>query len=112
VKSFQISESNYEKALDSLKSVYDNKCLIFFDTVSQLFEIPPVLKPSASSLRSLIDEISALYASLQSLGSEKELNNAMLIHIAMSKVDNVTKSRFEEQLDYNTLPKFPIAWFS
>jgi len=35
VKAFQISESNYEKALDSLQSVYDNKCLIFFDTVSE-----------------------------------------------------------------------------
>jgi len=42
--SFQISE----KALASLKYVYDSKCFIFFDTISQLFDLPHILKPSAS----------------------------------------------------------------
>ncbi|XP_033252781.1 uncharacterized protein LOC117192220 [Drosophila miranda] len=106
VKAFQISADNYEKALDSLKEVYDKKYFIFSDTVSQLFDIPSTTKASASCLRSLIDTVSAIYSSLQSLGSEKDINSAMLIHIALSKVDPTTKSRFEEQLDYDKLPSW------
>jgi hypothetical protein len=54
VQAYQMSAANYPKALASLHRVYDNKCLIFFDTLAQLFDIPPVTKPSASALRSII----------------------------------------------------------
>ncbi|XP_041451993.1 uncharacterized protein LOC121405381 [Drosophila obscura] len=50
VKAFQMSDANYPEALESLKRVYDNKCLIFFETLAQLFDIPAVTKPSASAL--------------------------------------------------------------
>lgn len=97
---------NYRKALASLNAVYDNKCLIFFDTVSQLFDLPSMTKPSASRLRSIIDTVSAIYSSLSSLGNDKNIASAMIIHLVMAKVDHVTKSRFEEQLDYDTLPSW------
>ncbi|KAL7725242.1 hypothetical protein ACLKA6_015879 [Drosophila palustris] len=106
VKPYPLTDCNYPKALASLKSVYDNKCLIFFDTVAQLFDIPSMTKPSASSLRSMIDTVSAIYASLSSLGDEKDISNAMIIHMVMAKVDHVTKSKFEEQLDYDKLPSW------
>ena len=61
-------------------------------------------KPSSSGLRCLIDTISAIYGSLLSMGDDKHIANAMLIHLAMSKVDSVTKSKWEEQLDYDKLP--------
>jgi len=51
IKALQVSDANYKKALASLKRVYDNKCLIFFETLAQLFEIPSITKPSASALR-------------------------------------------------------------
>ncbi|XP_053964351.1 uncharacterized protein LOC128867266 [Anastrepha ludens] len=104
VKSFQMSEENYPKALASLRKVYDNKCLIFFNTVSKLFELSKIQRPSASSLRSMIDTVSAVYDSLLSLGDDKLISNAMLIHIVMSKVDPTTRSKWEEQLDYDKLP--------
>ena len=44
VKAFQITEQNYPKALASLKKVYDNNCLIFFDNVSTLFNLPEITK--------------------------------------------------------------------
>ncbi|XP_055909622.1 uncharacterized protein LOC129944297 [Eupeodes corollae] len=104
VKAFQITEQNYPKALASLKKVYDNNCLIFFDNVSTLFELKEISKPSASSLRSMIDTVSAIYDSLLSLGDEKNITNAIIIHLVMSKVDAITRSKWEEQLDFNTLP--------
>ncbi|XP_036319023.1 uncharacterized protein LOC118733635 [Rhagoletis pomonella] len=69
VKAFQMSDENYSKALASLKKVYDNKCLIFFDTISKLFKLPNISKPSELSL---IYTVSAVYDSLLSLGDEKK----------------------------------------
>ncbi|XP_075167480.1 uncharacterized protein LOC142239573 [Haematobia irritans] len=104
VRAFQISETNYPKALASLKRVYDNKCLIFFDNISKLFDLPEIHKPSASALRSMIDTVSAIYDSLLSIGDDKNITNAMLIHLVMSKVDHSTKSKWEEQLNFEQLP--------
>ena len=39
VKAFQITEANYPKAIASLKKVYDNECLIFFDNIRKLCNI-------------------------------------------------------------------------
>ncbi|XP_039967850.1 uncharacterized protein LOC120779574 [Bactrocera tryoni] len=52
----------------------------------------------------MIDEVSAVYDSLLSLGDEKQITNAIIIHIVMTKVDSVTRSKWEEQLDYDHLP--------
>ncbi|XP_037957049.1 uncharacterized protein LOC119686867 [Teleopsis dalmanni] len=104
VKAFQLTETNYSKALASLKRVYDNTCLIFFDSISQFFELPEMNKPSASALRNIIDTVSAIYESLLSIGDDKNISNAILIHLVMSRVDAATKSKWEEQLDYNKLP--------
>ena len=84
--------------------MYDNKYLIFFNTISKLFELPTIPKPSAPLLRTLIDEVSAVYDSLLSLGDEKHITNAIIIHIVMTKVDSITRSKWEEQLDYDKLP--------
>lgn len=41
-----------------------------------------------------------------SIGSEKDISNAIHIHIMLTKVDPATKSRWNDQLDYQILP----AW--
>ena len=52
----------------------------------------------------MIDTVSAIYDSLLSIGDDKKITNAILIHLVMSKVDPVTKSKWEEQLDFEKLP--------
>lgn len=52
-------------------------------------------KASPGGLRSIIDTVSAIYSSL---ATDKDIANAMIIHIVMSKVEQTTKSRYEEQL--------------
>lgn len=104
VKAYQITDDNYAKALESLTRVYDNPCLIFFDSIARLFNIPTMSHPSAASLRSLIDTVTAIYESLLSLGNDQKIANAMIIHIVMSKVDPKTRSRWEEQMDYQSIP--------
>ncbi|XP_065368751.1 uncharacterized protein LOC135961183 [Calliphora vicina] len=104
VKAFQVTEQNYSKALASLKRVYDNPCLIFYDNIRQLFHLQEITKPSSSALRSMIDTVSAIYDSLLSIGDDKAITNAIIIHLVMTKVDPITRTKWEEQLNYEKLP--------
>ncbi|KAH8327547.1 hypothetical protein KR074_004437, partial [Drosophila pseudoananassae] len=103
-RTLEAMDANYPKALAALNRVYDNQCLIFFDCISRLFDIPSMQGPSALSLRHMIDTVTAIYESLLSLGSDKVIANAMLIHIVMTKVDAKTKSKWEESLDFQNIP--------
>jgi len=106
IKALQILDANYKKALASLKRVYDYLYLIFIETLAQLFEIPSITKPSASALRLIIDTASVIFDSLMSLGDGKDIVNAVIIHIVLSKVDPYTKYKYEEQLNYDELIKW------
>ncbi|KAL7723988.1 hypothetical protein ACLKA6_001957 [Drosophila palustris] len=93
VRSFRVSDEDYPKALASLERVYDKKYVIFSNTLDQLFDIEPLSKPSAIGIRSIIDSISGIFESLMSIGNEQDFANAVLVHVAMSKVDHATKSK-------------------
>lgn len=87
VNAFQVSNENYPKALERLRVRYDNNTLISMENITSLFQINSILKPNASELRSLVDNVSALYSSLLSLGNHSDICNAMLIYLVMEKVD-------------------------
>ncbi|XP_044315249.1 uncharacterized protein LOC123037657 [Drosophila rhopaloa] len=65
--------------------------------------VPKISQPSATALRNLIDTVTALYDSLLSIGDDKRITNAILIHLVMGKVDAGSKRKWEEQLDYTSL---------
>ena len=104
VKAFQVTNENYPKALERLKARYDNSTLIFLENIASLFQLSPMSKSSPSQLRSIVDGASALYDSLLSLGSEKDVAQAMLIYLVIDKVDGQTKKKWNESLDFKKLP--------
>lgn len=106
IKAFQVTDENYPKALDRLKERYDNDTLIFLENITSMFEIPKSTKPVPNQLRNIVDTISALYSSLTSLGTHKEICDAIIIHLAMSKVDPETKQKWDEYIDYTKLPSW------
>ncbi|XP_043862230.1 uncharacterized protein LOC122756477 [Drosophila santomea] len=106
VRAFQVTADNYTKALDRLMQRYDNPTFVFLDNISSLFALPTVAKSNGQQLRSLIDNASALYNSLRSLSTEPQICEAMLISIVMGKVDQETKRKWNESLDYTTLPSW------
>ena len=69
--------------------------------MTKLFDLPEMSKPSASDLRGMIDTVSAIYDSLLSIGDDKKISTATLIHLVMFKVDPVSKSKWDEQLDFD-----------
>ncbi|XP_037958400.1 uncharacterized protein LOC119687915 [Teleopsis dalmanni] len=104
VQVFQVSNENYPNALQRLKSCYDNSSLIFMENIASLFELPHTSRQSCSQLRSLVDNVSAIYNSLRSIGSDKQISNAMLIYLVMQKVDDSLKNKWKKSLDFNSLP--------
>ena len=72
------------------------------ENLFKLFDFPEMSKPSA--LSSMIDTVSAIYEQLLSIGDDKKISNTILIPLVMSKVDPVTKSKWDKQLDFDKLP--------
>lgn len=59
ISSFELTEANYEVALELLKAPYDNKRLIIQKHVHALMDLPIVGKESASDLRKFIDSVNS-----------------------------------------------------
>ncbi|XP_037930335.1 uncharacterized protein LOC119665091, partial [Teleopsis dalmanni] len=106
VQAFPICNENYPKALERLKTRYDNSTLIFLENITALFDLPVVSDQSSHQLRSLIDNVSALYGSLCTLGSEKQICEAILISLVMQRVDETTRRKWKEALSLTTLPSW------
>ncbi|KAL7724946.1 hypothetical protein ACLKA6_002310 [Drosophila palustris] len=109
VKRFKVTSENYRLALDRLKERYDNSTLVFLNNASALFKLKNVTKSNCQDIRSLIDNATALYNSLKSLGSEAQIAQAMLIAVVMGKVDPKTKREWNKLLDYSTLPTWKLC---
>ncbi|XP_075157710.1 uncharacterized protein LOC142230976 [Haematobia irritans] len=110
VEAFQVSEENYPKALTRLQERYDNKVLIFLEHINTLFDIPKMAKGDSSSLRNIIDTVSAVRGSLLSLGSEADVMNAILVHLVLNKVDADTKQNYDEKQEYKSLPSWDCCY--
>ncbi|XP_037820753.1 uncharacterized protein LOC119611053 [Lucilia sericata] len=106
VKAFQVNEENYSSALQRLQERYDNNCLIFQDHIASLFNLKKMEKPCSSDLRNIVDTVSAILDSLSHIGSDKDITNAIIIHLVLTKLDSGSKEKWDEQLDYKTLPKW------
>ncbi|XP_043064798.1 uncharacterized protein LOC122320696 [Drosophila ficusphila] len=106
VKAFPVTSENFPKALDKLKARYDKPALIFMQTITTIFKLQPVNSSNAQQLRSLIDNSSALFSSLSSLGSDAQISEAMLIYLVMDKCDQQPRNKWNVSLDYSSLPSW------
>lgn len=106
INAFQITNENYTKALDRLKARFDNNTLIFLENITSLFDLPATCQPDGNQLRSIVDNASALYSSLSSLGTDREISDALLIHITMGKIDEDSRNKWKDSLDFSKLPKW------
>lgn len=106
VQSLDVTEANYHKALEILQDRYDNKCIVFQTHIRELYNIPAVPKNSGVHLRRFVDDVDGHLAALRSLGSDTDIVNALLIHIASIKLDVDTYTKWEESFDLRKLPSW------
>lgn len=104
VEAFQVTEENYNKALERLAERFDNKVLILKDHISSVCDMPLLSKPDAPLLRRHLDNAAALRGSLLSLGTIEELFDAMYIHLVVSKLDADSRNRYNESQEFKEIP--------
>ncbi|XP_065084472.1 uncharacterized protein LOC135706747 [Ochlerotatus camptorhynchus] len=107
IDSYSMSEANYRVAWDGLVSRFSNNYLLKKRHLNALFECPRMKKESAATLHDLIDCFERNTKILDQLGEKSNGWGAMLVHLMVSKLDEVTQMRWEENVTSEEEPSFP-----
>ncbi|XP_062538989.1 uncharacterized protein LOC134207281 [Armigeres subalbatus] len=108
VDSFPMSDANYRVAWDSLVARFSNKYLLMKRHLNALFEYPKMRKESASSIHELIDCFERNTKILDQLGERTSGWGAILTHLMVSKLDDISQKRWEEHASSVEEPRFPV----
>lgn len=100
----EVTDQNYTVALRMLQTRYGNKLLIFQSHICKLFDLPATNKGNSTQIRSVMDNVNVHIKALQSLEKPEQILNAMFIHLAKRKLDAATVTKWEETLDYESIP--------
>lgn len=95
ISSFEVTRENYSIVLDLLKKRFHNSRLIINHHVKQLFNLPMVTKDSALSLRALADGLQKHTRILAQLKEPEDKWDTLLLYLASTRLDNVTKKDWE-----------------
>ncbi|XP_054745714.1 uncharacterized protein LOC129250098 [Anastrepha obliqua] len=100
IESFEVTDENYIKALDLLQSRYGNKRLIVQAHIQHIFEVQGETRPNASSMRAFIDVVNTNLRAVQSLASNQQVSDGILLHLVSSKLNTDTKAKWEEEVTH------------
>nr|CAI5867897.1 unnamed protein product [Callosobruchus analis] len=95
IKNIEISERNYETAWAFLLSRCENKNLMIFNHLRQMFEFPVQKEESLIKLRNLYDTFSKHLRSLDTLGENTDTWDSPMIYLMASKFDPITKREWK-----------------
>ncbi|XP_017473000.1 PREDICTED: uncharacterized protein LOC108363971, partial [Rhagoletis zephyria] len=73
IRSLEICDQNYDKALELLKNRFDNKRLNFQTHVRTIFQLDNIVAGSVASLRGLSDKLNAHLRVLATLGTKNQI---------------------------------------
>lgn len=104
ISSLEPTDANYDKAIVLLKKRFDNKLLNFQTHIKEIFGLKGVDKCSAASLRQLSDKLNAHMRALETICSQKQIADGLLIYIVTSKLDSQSQAKWEEGLLSDQLP--------
>ncbi|KAF2878905.1 hypothetical protein ILUMI_27265 [Ignelater luminosus] len=104
ISSLEVTDGNYNIALDLLRERYENKRVIVNNHVKRIVEAPSLHKQNANGLRRLLDEFLTNTRALKNLGEQTENWGSILIYLISSKLDSATKKAWELSLSTNEVP--------
>ncbi|XP_062703955.1 uncharacterized protein LOC134286359 [Aedes albopictus] len=96
VDSYPMSEANYDVAWNGLVARFSNGYLLKKRHLNAMFEFPKIRKESAIGIHDVIDCFERNTKILDQLGERTSSWGAMLTHLMVSKLDDVTQKRWEE----------------
>ncbi|XP_050516282.1 uncharacterized protein LOC126891143 [Diabrotica virgifera virgifera] len=105
ISNLLVSLDNFSVALQMLCERFANKDLLIYNHTKCLFSFPKITKPSASSIRQLIDELQGNLRSLKSLNQPIDTWDTLLIFIIIEKLDSYTTQEWESKKPSNATLK-------
>ncbi|XP_051161136.1 uncharacterized protein LOC127281461 [Leptopilina boulardi] len=103
IKTLAITDGNYDRAWNLLKSAYADKRLIISRHLSLLLRLPKQERETAEGLRRLADETQQHLESLKTL--DIKISEEIVIQILEEKLFKITAEKWEETLTRDTFPK-------
>lgn len=104
VHSMEISDTNYDKAIQILKNRFDNKRLNFQAHIRDIVALSKVEVGSVGKLRYLSDSVNSHLRALFTMGTKEQIADCLLIHIIERKLDVATQTKWEETTAVNAIP--------
>ncbi|XP_062701167.1 uncharacterized protein LOC134285118 [Aedes albopictus] len=108
VDSYPMSEANYDVAWNGLVARFSNGYLLKKRHLNAMFEFPKIRKESAIGIHDVIDCFERNTKILDQLGERTSSWGAMLTHLMVSKLDDVTQKRWEEHASDEAEPSFAV----
>jgi len=106
IKSFDITTDNYAEAWQLLNERFDNKRRIVQTHIKAMFEVAPIHKENAITLRGLLDNTLKHFRALKALQRPVENWDDIMIHLILTKLDSVTVKEWETSRTDVTIPTF------
>ena len=106
IKSFQVTDNNYQEAWNLLKERYDNVRDIIQSILQRLFKQPYLSKESVSGLQALIDTTNECVRSLAVLKRPVEHWDDMLVYIVSERMDPESRRQWALTLTGTNTPTF------
>lgn len=104
IHSLELSDINYDKAIDILKRRFDNKRLNFQAHIRDIVALDNVEVGSVNKLRCLSDSVNSHLRALYSMGTKDQVADCLLIHIVFRKLDMATQTKWEESVPVHEIP--------
>ena len=105
IDSLKVTNENFQIAIDTLKSRYENKTSIINSYLTSMFDTQNMSKCTSSLLREFVSNTQKNIQSLKNLNlSYEQLFNVTVIHLLQKKLDYSTKRAFEMERDHDKLP--------
>ncbi|CAL8126482.1 unnamed protein product [Orchesella dallaii] len=105
IRSFTITNANYDEAWDMLKDRYANKREIVYSLLRKIINQPTLKTESSSSLQSLLCNLYEALRSLKVIGRSVEHWDDIISVIVIDKLDPDTKSEWARTLKDLEIPK-------
>lgn len=105
VDSLDITNDNFQIAVDILKKRFENQICVVNSYFNKLLEISPITKCTSAALRDFVATLKKNYEALKKLDIEyQDLFEYLLVYMFEKKIDFGTRKAFEQDRDIDALP--------
>lgn len=104
INNLQLTEANYDIALNLLKKRYDNNLIIINSHLKGLFDMSQMTKGDSFQMRAFLTNVKQHLDSLKALNTDVQHWDLILVYLFSKKLDFQTQRAYELEKDLSSLP--------